>query len=71
MIKEERQLLHAPQAAEALQALVRRSVLLKMENVVFTPHNAFNSYEAHRRILDTTIENLRAWQSGQSLNRVV
>lgn len=71
LIKEEHQLLHAPQAAEALHALVRRSVLIKMDNVVFTPHNAFNSHEAHRRILDTTIENLRAWQSGQSLNRVV
>jgi D-lactate dehydrogenase len=71
LIKEEQQLLHAPQAAEALQALVRRSVLIKMDNVVFTPHNAFNSREAHQRILDTTIENLRAWQSGQSLNRVV
>jgi len=71
LIKEEHQLLHAPQAAEALQALVRRSVLLKMDNVVFTPHNAFNSREAQQRILDTTVENLHAWQNGQSLNRVV
>lgn len=71
LIKEEQQLLHAPQAADALQALVRRSVLIKMDNVVFTPHNAFNSREAHQRILDTTVENLRAWQNGQSLNRVV
>jgi D-lactate dehydrogenase len=71
LIKEEHELLHAPQASEALQALVRRSVLLKKDNVVFTPHNAFNSHEAHRRILDTTIENVRAWQRGESLNRVV
>ncbi|MBI4467233.1 MAG: hydroxyacid dehydrogenase [Acidobacteria bacterium] len=71
LIKEEHELLHAPQAAEALQALVRRSVLLKKDNVVLTPHNAFNSREALQRILDTTIENVQAWQRGESLNRVV
>ena len=71
LIKEESELLHAPQASAALQAIVRRSVLLKKDNVVLTPHNAFNSREAHRRILDTTIENMRAWERGQSLNRVV
>jgi len=71
LIKEEQELLHVPQAAEALQALVRRSVLLKKENVVFTPHNAFNSREALQRILDTTIENVRAWHRGESLNRII
>ena len=34
-------------------------------------NTAFNSREAQQRILDTTLENLRAWQNGQSLNRVV
>jgi D-lactate dehydrogenase len=46
-------------------------VLLKKENVVFTPHNAFNSREALQRILDTTIANIQAWRRGESLNRVV
>ena len=71
LIKEEHELLHAPQAGAALQALVRRSVLLKQDNVVFTPHNAFNSREAMQRILDTTLENIRALERGQSLNRIV
>jgi len=71
LLKEEHELLHAPQASEALQALVRRSVLLKKDNVVITPHNAFNSREALERILDTTVENIRAWQQGRSANRVV
>lgn len=71
LIKEEHELLNAPQASAALQALVRRSVLLKKDNVVFTPHNAFNSREALQRILDTTIENVHAWQDGKRLNRVV
>lgn len=71
LIREEHELLHAPRATEALQALVRRSVLLKMDNVVITPHNAFNSREALQRILDTTVENIRAWQRGEERNRVV
>lgn len=71
LLKEEHELLHAPQASEALQALVRRSVLLKMDNVVLTPHNAFNSREALQRILDTTIENVHTWQRGEKLNRIV
>jgi D-lactate dehydrogenase len=71
LIKEEHELLHTPSAADALQVLVRRSVLLKKENVVFTPHNAFNSREALRRILDTTVANVHAWQRGESLNRIV
>ncbi len=33
--------------------------LLENENVVMTPHNAFNSIEAVNRIIDTTIENLK------------
>ena len=30
-----------------------------MENVTFTPHNAFNTEEANERIVDITLENLR------------
>ena len=70
LIKEEHELLNAPRATEALQALVRRSVLLKKDNVVFTPHNAFNSREALLRILDTTIANVKAFGRGESLNRI-
>lgn len=71
LIKEEHELLHTPRASEALQALVHRSVLLKKDNIVLTPHNAFNSNEALRRILDTTVENIKAWQRGERLNRIV
>jgi D-lactate dehydrogenase len=33
--------------------------LLKLNNVILTPHNAFNSDESLRRLLDKTIENLK------------
>ena len=32
--------------------------IFDMSNVIFTPHNAFNSIEAIHRILDTSIENM-------------
>ncbi len=70
LLHEEHEMLHSPRATEALQALVHRSTLLKKDNVVYTPHNAFNSREALERILQTTIENVCAWKKGQELNRV-
>jgi D-lactate dehydrogenase len=34
-------------------------ILMEREDVIVTPHNAFNSQEALQRIADTTLENLR------------
>jgi D-lactate dehydrogenase len=70
LIREEKQLLHEPQDVERLRTAVRNQVLLRREDVVFTPHNAFNSHEALVRILDTTLENLAAYRAGQPINRV-
>lgn len=69
-IREEKQLLHETQDVEKLRTAVRNRVLLQREDVVFTPHNAFNSHEALARILDTTLENLAAYRAGQAINRV-
>lgn len=54
-----------------LRNLVADHVLLRMPNVVVTPHSAFNTREAIRRILDTTIENVRAFAAGRPRNVVV
>jgi D-lactate dehydrogenase len=45
-------------------------VLLSRDNVVFTPHNAFNSREALVRILEVTLSNLEAFRAGQPVSRV-
>jgi len=71
LITEEKALLHQAQPVEALRAIVRNTLLLKRDDVVFTPHNAFNSCEALLRILDTTVANIQAWRHGETLNRVV
>jgi len=70
LIKEEHQLLDKPQDVETLRAAVRNRVLLARDDVVFTPHNAFNSGEAMQRILDTTIENMEAFRAGKPVNQV-
>ena len=38
-------------------------ILMEMPNVLITPHNAFNTVEALKRILDTTIDNIKGYES--------
>jgi D-lactate dehydrogenase len=70
-IKEEAELLGAnlPKSCDVQTMLENHSLLLK-ENVVITPHNAFNSKEALERILDTTIENINAFINKKPINLV-
>ncbi|MGN0919480.1 MAG: NAD(P)-dependent oxidoreductase [Alphaproteobacteria bacterium] len=42
--------------------------LLQCPNVIATPHIAFNSYDAIRRINATTCENIRAFLGGKPIN---
>jgi D-lactate dehydrogenase len=70
LIQEEKQLLQQPLDVERLRAAVRNRVLLSREDVVFTPHNAFNSQEALTRILEVTLTNLEAFRAGQPVHRV-
>ena len=59
LIKEEIQLLSKNFLKENLQNLLQNHLLLTFDNVIITPHNAFNSKEALQRILDVTIENIK------------
>jgi D-lactate dehydrogenase len=70
LIEEERALLQMPEAEEKLKAVVRAHLLLRRENVVITPHIAFNSHEALQRILDTTVENIQGYLAGAPRNIV-
>ena len=49
---------------EEINILNEDHVLMKMENVLITPHNAFNTKEAVERILDTTILNIKGFMAG-------
>src|SRR3712207_5103419 len=53
-----------------LRALVANHVLLRFPNVFVTPHNAYNTNEAVRRIIESTIANIKAFAAGQPGNVV-
>lgn len=69
-IKEEKQLLSKHFDCMAMKTLLIEHMLLEYDNVIVTPHNAFNSAEALMRILDTSVENLDAFIGQKPLNLV-
>lgn len=70
-VKEEASLLaRAHPSGQELKTVLADHELMKMDNVIVTPHNAFNSKEAVERILDTTIANIAAFAAGQPINTV-
>jgi D-lactate dehydrogenase len=56
--------------AEELRIILENHALMQMPNVLVTPHNAFNTREALERILKTTIENIKNFESGSPQNIV-
>ena len=44
--------------------------MLDMPNVVMTPHIAFNTKEAEMRIIQTSVDNIKNFISGASINLV-
>lgn len=53
-----------------LRELVADHVLLRMPNVVVTPHSAFNTREALGRISGTTVDNILRFAAGEPANLV-
>ena len=51
-----------------LSKIVKNHQLLRMKNVIITPHNAFNTNEALMRILQTTLDNIKAFKRGKVIN---
>jgi len=63
IVKDENQMLTKNVPVEKLHALIQKNILLKMENVILTPHMAFDSVEAVERILQTTVDNIVAFEN--------
>ena len=70
LVKEERQLLEKDFPKERLITALKNNILLHRENVVITPHIAFDSREALQRILETTVSNIAGFLSGSPANLV-
>lgn len=71
LIKEERELLSKDFPADKMKSLLRNHILMKRDDVVVTPHIAFNSREAVQRILETTAENIIGYLEGKPRNPVL
>jgi len=71
IIQEERQILSKHFLEHAnIKTLYFDHVLMKQENVVITPHNAFNSTEALHLILDVTVANIKDFIADKPQNTV-
>ena len=70
-IREEYELLHSFfREKHDLETLLAGHILLRLRNVIITPHNAFYTQEAIGRITETTIMNIRAFAAGKAINVV-
>ncbi len=70
-IKDELNLLSGGHPEEHnLRTILEDHALMKMSNVIVTPHIAFNTEEALERILDMTVENIKHWMEGKPQNVV-
>lgn len=71
-IKEESELLVRPDLkTEQVKTLGYNNVLIKMQNALITPYNAFDNFKkAIKRILKTTIKNIKTFISGDPINIV-
>jgi len=70
-VREDKEIMskHFPKKCD-MRIILENHILAKMENVIITPHNAFNSVEALQRILDTTVENIKKFLKGKAGNLV-
>ena len=55
---------------QSLQKTVLNNRLLQLDNVIVTPHIAYDTNEAINRILNTSVENILAFDDGKIQNNV-
>ncbi len=68
---EENQMLSKNVSPAEMEALLKRNILLRKENVIITPHIAFDSTEAVERILDTTVNNIKSFFGNEKYYKII
>lgn len=69
-LDDEFSLINSNAGMERLNTVIQDHVLIGLNNVIVTPHIAFNSHEAVQEILDTSIDNIRSFIMGVPKNVV-
>ncbi len=70
-LKEEREFLASEHIEKGdIQTQLLDHILLDRNDVVITPHNAFNSIEALQEILETSLGNIKSFLSGAPINLI-
>ncbi|MFH0712677.1 MAG: NAD(P)-dependent oxidoreductase [Candidatus Jorgensenbacteria bacterium] len=69
-VKEEMVFAREKRDSEEMKVMLEDHVLMRMPNVLITPHTAFNSQEAVERILAKTLENIEGFLAGKPVNLV-
>jgi D-lactate dehydrogenase len=71
VVREEAELLRRAFSREHnLEELLADHILMRLRNVIITPHSGFNTREAVQRIVDTTAGNIAAYLDGNPVNIV-
>lgn len=68
LIREEAQLMLDNVPRERLATMLRAHILLRLRNVIITPHCAFNSKESMERLVNATVENIQSFINGNPKN---
>jgi len=71
ILAEERYMFRTPDSEVQLLQILRGHALLARDDVIITPHIGWYSRESRERILETTIESIRAFRAGRPVNQVV
>ena len=70
-IKDEQELLIQKELTnETLKTTLMNHIFIDLDNVIVSPHNAFNTEEALENIVTTTIENIESYLKGKPINLV-
>lgn len=55
---------------EATTSAADRTYLMQHPNVIVTPHNAYNTIDAHHRLMETILVTINEWMGGKPINEV-
>ena len=70
VMAHEDSLLETHPCKEILETVLENNYLIEHPHVIVTPHNAFNSYEARKILLDCTIDNIKNFVAGHPTHLV-